>query len=416
MHQKLLIGRLSAGKRPCRQALRLALALFMAASPSAGIEPPITIAAVGDLCGTSCAATAALVAEIDPAVFLALGDLAYPDGSVLDFRFTYDPQYGPYKAITRPAPGNHEYNTPGAMGYFDYFNGLGVFSGPAGDRDKGYYSFDLGDWHIVSLNSNLAISPASAQVRWLRADLAANLKPCTLAFWHHPRFTRANYSDSTEVEPLFQELQDAEADVVLAGHDHNYQRYRKMTAAGLDDPVLGLRSFVVGTGGRGFYPLLPDERREAGEASAYGVLKLELSARGYRWEFMPEAGQSFTDSGSDVCKRALVEVPGFGLTLAPAAITLVQGGSRSVVVTITRPGAGTGPLHLSLAGLPAGVTATFSPAEVHPPEGGSAASTLTLRAGPRAPAAVGLPMITAEDGSASESVLLAITVSASRRP
>lgn len=264
----------------------------------------LRIAAAGDLCGADCNRTAVLVAALDPTLFLALGDLAYNQGEAAEFNAYYDPFYGPFKRITRPTPGNHEYAHAGAHDYFDYFNGVGVYNGVAGDRDKGYYSFDLGDWHIVALNSNLAMAAESPQELWLREDLKSNSKPCTLAFLHAPRFTRANYDDFPAVRPLYQALEDAGADVILAGHDHSYQRYKKLTASGAADPVRGVRSFVVGTGGRSFYPLRADPRRDAGEANAYGVLELELGAGGYSWEFVPERGSTYSDRGSDVCHRA----------------------------------------------------------------------------------------------------------------
>ena len=267
-------------------------------------DEPMTVAAVGDLCGTDCDHTAPLVAEMNPALFLALGDLAYPNGTLAEFNSNYHPHYGPFKPITRPSPGNHEYQTVGAAGYFDYFNGIGAPTGPAGDRDMGYSSFDVGDWHVVSLNSNLVMSATSRQVAWLRQDLAANTKPCTLAYWHHPRFTRANYDDFAEVLPAFEVLEEFQTDLVLAGHDHNYQRYRKLTAAGVPDAERGIRSWVVGTGGRGTYPLRADSRRESAQSDALGVLKLVLSGKGYSWEFITEAGLSFTDRGTDTCKRA----------------------------------------------------------------------------------------------------------------
>ncbi len=156
-------------------------------------------------------------------------------------------------------------------------------------------------WHIIALNSEVDYGAGGAQVAWLRADLAATTKPCVLAYWHKPRFTRGNYSDFTAYTPFFTELYNANAEVVLGGHDHNYQRYQPMTPSGALDPARGVRQFVVGTGGRGHYALRTDARRQAANATAFGILKLTLHANGYDWRFLPVAGQTYTDSGSASC-------------------------------------------------------------------------------------------------------------------
>ena len=368
------------------------------------------VAAVGDICGTDCNLTAPLITSMSPAVLLALGDLAYENGSTTDFNTLYQPYYGPFKPYTKPSPGNHEYQTANASGYFDYFNGAGVFTGPAGDRDKGYYSFDQGDWHMVSLNSNISMTATSAQVTWLKADLAANTKPCTLAYWHHPRFTRANYDDHASVQELYKALQDAQADVILQGHDHNYQRYKKMTASGTIDAVNGLRSWVVGTGGRGFYATRSDTRRDAQQDNTYGVLKLTLTATGYSWEFLSESGGTYTDSGSDTCKKA-VQTPDFGISVAPAALTVVQGGpGQTATVTLSSLNGFSASTGLSVTGLPAGVTASFSPVSVTPAAGGSATSTLTLTASGTATVGTAALTVTGTSGALSHSTPLSLTV------
>ncbi|HSK85986.1 MAG TPA: metallophosphoesterase [Rubrobacter sp.] len=214
---------------------------------------PVVVAA-GDI--AACAtegdeATARLVGGIEGTV-LTLGDNAYPDGSGENFAECYDPSWGQFKVRTKPSPGNHEYETAGASGYFDYFD---YFGDAAGDPDEGYYSYDLGSWHIVALNSNcgegeIRCGPGSPQVQWLEEDLAANdEEACTLAYFHHPLFTSGEYRPGIErVEHLWEILYAAGVDVVLNGHDHNYQRFAPQDPQGRADPEDGIRQFVVGTG------------------------------------------------------------------------------------------------------------------------------------------------------------------------
>jgi len=228
---------------------------------------------------------------------LTTGDNAYPDGTATDYSDRYAPTWGRHKAITKPVPGNHDYHTSGAAGYFGYFGTA------AGDPAKGYYAYDMGGWRLYALNSNIAVSASSAQVAWLKADLAANPRACVMAYWHHPRFSAGNYGDSTAYEPLWQALQDAGAEIVLNGHDHNYQRYVPMRPDGTIDEAGGIREFVLGMGGTGHYALQPrtDGRRAAADDTAFGVLALTLKPAGYDWRFVPEAGRTFSDSGSGSC-------------------------------------------------------------------------------------------------------------------
>ena len=242
--------------------------------------------------------TANLLDTIPGTVFLA-GDNAYPGGSSTDYANCYDPTWGRHKARTRPVPGNHEYSTAGAAGYFGYFGAT------AGDPAKGYYSYDLGDWHIVALNSNIAKSAGSPQEQWLRADLAASTKRCTLAYMHHPLFSSGTLADAT-TQPLWQALYDAGAELVLAGHDHNYQRFRPQTPTGVADPITGIREFIAGMGGAGTFTLgAPLANTEVQNDQTYGVLKLTLYATGYDWKFIPVAGKTFTDAGSGICHDAI---------------------------------------------------------------------------------------------------------------
>ena len=201
-------------------------------------------------------ATAELVEGTEGTV-LALGDNTYPHGSAENFDECYDPTWGLFKDRPRPTPGNHDYETEGARGYFDYFGNA------AGDPDNGYYSYDLGAWHIVALNSNcgeggIRCGPGSPQGRWLEEDLSANdEEACTLAYFHHPLFTSGKYRPGIErVERLWEILHAAGVDVVLNGHDHNYQRFAPQDSGGRADPEGGIRQFEVGTGGRSLYKSL----------------------------------------------------------------------------------------------------------------------------------------------------------------
>src|SRR5581483_6223433 len=212
----------------------------------------------------------------------------------------YAPTWGRFKARTRPAVGNHEYVTPGAAGYFAYFGAA------AGDPATGYYSYDLGAWHVIVLNGNCGevggCGAGSAQQQWLAADLAAHPVVCTLAYWHQPRFSSGPHASDGAYRPFWQTLYDAGADVVLNGHDHIYERFLPQTPGGLLDTARGLRQFTVGTGGASQYGIaFPLATSEVRNGQVYGVLKLTLHPRGYDWEFVPVAGESFTDSGSDHC-------------------------------------------------------------------------------------------------------------------
>jgi hypothetical protein len=253
-----------------------------------------TVVAAGDIAGCSSSyrddATAKLVAGISGTV-LTLGDNAYPDGSTVNFR-CYDASWGRFKSRTRPSPGNHEYHQSGAKPYYSYF---GSRAGPSG---RGYYSFNLGSWHVVSLNSEKL---SSAQERWLKADLAANRTKCTLAFWHKPLFTSGPHAPATNMRPLFKILYDAGADVVLSGHNHNYERFAPQTPDGKADAAKGITQFVAGTGGSGtLYSFTSVKPNSKYRYKGYGVLKLQLNAAGYSYGFVPLSG-STRDSGSGSC-------------------------------------------------------------------------------------------------------------------
>ena len=259
----------------------------------------IHIAAAGDVScgqnsgGASCqqAQTAAVINAGNYAAVLALGDLQYERGALAEFQKFYDASWGAFKAITHPAVGNHEYLTSKAAGYFTYFGAN------AGDATKGYYSYDVGSWHLIALNSNC--SPAggcgvgSPQEKWLKADLAEHRNACTIAYWHHPRYSSGGHGNQTQIQPLWQALSAAHADIVLAGHDHHYERFA---------PIDGIRSWVVGTGGRNLtgFNKTPQPGSQM-RLMNFGVLDLELRDGSYTWRFLAAPGGAVLDTGTDSC-------------------------------------------------------------------------------------------------------------------
>ena len=235
-------------------------------------------------------ATARLLDTISGTVF-ALGDNVYLDGTLGEFTDCYHPTWGRYKDRTMPVPGNHEYFTPGASGYFQYF-----------DNIPPYYAYDLGAWRIYALNSEIDVSATGAQVRWLKNDLDTNPSLCVLAYWHKPRWS-SRYEDGidSKYQTLWKLFHNAGAELVINGHIHNYERFQEMDADG-SAASPGLREIVVGTGGvnhDGYVTRLATS--EIRNASTYGVLKLTLSSTSYSWQFLPVAGESFTDRGTTSC-------------------------------------------------------------------------------------------------------------------
>ncbi len=258
--------------------------------------------AAGDIAGCGSEKDEETAALLDglPGTVLTLGDNVYPVGTDANFANCYDPTWGRHKDRTRPTLGNHEYLDPGAQGYFNYFGAA------AGEMGKGYYSFDVGDWHIIALNSECSAiggcGIGDPQGQWLQADLAANPSACTLAYWHRPRFSSGKQGNKSTVRPFWDLLYAAGADVVLNGHDHTYERFAPQDPAGNADPGRGIREFVVGTGGKTLYDFrVPKPNSEVRNNLAPGVLKLTLHPTSYEWEFVPIAGQTFTDSGSAEC-------------------------------------------------------------------------------------------------------------------
>jgi hypothetical protein len=242
--------------------------------------------------------TAALLDRIEGTVFTT-GDNAYERGTDQEFRECYDPSWGRHRTRTRPSVGNHEYGTPGAAGYFRYFGAA------AGEPGRGYYSYSLGAWHLVVLNSNcriVACDAESEQVRWLRADLAAHPTRCTVAYWHHPRWGSGPHGGAESMAVIWLALYDAGADLVLAGHNHLYERFAPQDPSGRLDGARGIREITVGTGGRSHYQVRRvAANSEVRNTDTFGVLKVTLEPTRYTWEFVPEPGKTFRDAGATTC-------------------------------------------------------------------------------------------------------------------
>jgi uncharacterized protein YjdB len=301
--------------------------------------PAVVLVGAGDIadCSSSGNETTATLLDSIPGTVFTAGDNAYPDGSAINFSQCYDPSWGRHKARTRPAPGNHDYHTSGATGYFGYYGAL------AGASGTGYYSYDIGEWHVISLNSNISMSAGSTQEQWLRADLAASTRQCTVAYWHHPRFSSGTqHGSATSTQPFWQALYDAGAEIVISGHEHNYERFAPQTPSGTSDPTTGIREFVAGTGGVGHYddqgPPLPNS--ELFNGTTWGVLKLSLGSSTYSWEFIPVAGGTFTDSGTGSCHGRPVSSGLSGVSAVPTTIVTSDGSSVSTITVTARDASG----------------------------------------------------------------------------
>jgi acid phosphatase type 7 len=311
----ILIGGLGLGIAPLL-APRILTFVPTDSSLAASKTSDPAILAVGDMVcdrlpapailGSSPTQTCQMLATSDLAVrgkyaaVLALGDLQYENGSLAKFQQFYTPTWGRVKAITRPAVGNHEYLTPGAAGYYRYFGAA------AGNPQKGYYSFNIGSWHLIALNANCrevgGCQTGSAQEKWLKADLAKHANFCTLAYWHQPRFSSGPHGNNPDTQAFWQALYQAGAEIILSAHDHSYERFAPQTPKAIADPKSGLRQFVVGTGGRSLYPFLKVQpNSQVRNDQTYGVLKLVLHPRSYDWQFIPIKGSTFTDKGSSAC-------------------------------------------------------------------------------------------------------------------
>ncbi len=265
------------------------------------VVAPSVLVGAGDIadCTKNGDSLTANLMDTIPGTVMAVGDNAYPDGTSADYKNCYNPTWGRFKARTKPVPGNHDYITTNASGYFNYFGAA------AGASGKGYYSYDLGDWHVVALNSNITMNVGSPQEVWLRADLAKSTKRCTLAYMHHPLFSSGNEGAHIETRPLWVDLYNAGAELVIVGHDHDYERFAPQSPTGVADSIRGIREIVVGTGGGGLFDVkAPVPNSERLENHTLGVLKLTLHTASYSWKFLPVAGKTFGDSGSTACHDA----------------------------------------------------------------------------------------------------------------
>ncbi len=279
-------------------------------------EESVTIMAAGDIAceptnsdfrlgiGTDSAcranSTADIVIQHNPDAVLVPGDLQYAEGELSNFMSSYNPSWGQFKDKTYPVPGNHEYRTSDAAGYFDYFGEQ------AGEEGKGYYSVQMGNWQVIALNSNCAYiagcEPGSPQYEWLRQTLETGTGSCEIALLHHPRWSSGRHGNNDAVGPLYELLYEYGVEVAIAGHDHDYERFAPQDPSGRRDDTRGIRDFIVGTGGRNLYrfgSVAPNS--EVRENKTFGVLKMELNDGSYEWEFVPEAGKTFSDVGSGSC-------------------------------------------------------------------------------------------------------------------
>jgi acid phosphatase type 7 len=268
----------------------------------------IAVYAAGDIANckdrspeeSDAAKTAALIASRlagdNDAAVLTLGDNTYPVGRPSEFTDCYHPTWGQFKQRTYPSPGNHEYYTPNAIGYYGYFGDT------AGAGAHGYFSFTLGSWHVISLNSNLKPDEHKGQLAWLKEDLEKHKTFCTLAYWHHPLYSSGGHGDNAGMEDAWKMLHAADADLVLASHDHDYERFAPQDVNGNRDDRRGIRQFVVGTGGAKLTSLRSRRSNsEISDNSTPGVLKLTLKNLGYEWEFLPVEKSGFTDRGTALC-------------------------------------------------------------------------------------------------------------------
>ncbi|MEZ5289557.1 MAG: metallophosphoesterase [Vicinamibacterales bacterium] len=268
------------------------------ASAPPGAGPSVSFVGAGDIarCGSPEAEATARLLDGLPGTVFTLGDNVYPEGSPQTYRDCYGPTWGRHLARTRPVAGNHDWTGDAGVAYFDYF---GTAAGP---RGLGFYSYDLGAWHILALNSNLHGNAGSAQHAWVRGDLAAKKYPCILAYWHHPRFSSGPNGSDANMRDIWYLLQDAGAELVLSGHDHDYERFAPQDGDGRLDLARGIRQFVVGTGGYSLYDLRGSRSNvDASNDRTWGVLRLTLHPGRYDWEFVPMAGQPYRDSGSAAC-------------------------------------------------------------------------------------------------------------------
>jgi hypothetical protein len=271
------------------------LAFGDAGGPVVG-GPDATILAAGDIadCANVGAQSTARLLDTHPGEVLTLGDHAYPSATRQALATCYESTWGRHKGRTRATPGNHDWGEDSGTPYYEYF---GAAAGPR----TGYYSFNVGSWHVLSLNSNIGGGVSSPQFHWVLADLAANPSRCTMAVWHHPRFSSGANGSHRDMQQLWWLLDNNGVDVVLAGHEHGYERFAPQDHEGVSSPT-GIRQFVVGTGGGALTGYLAPLANSQVRGSAWGVLRMTLRSDSYAWTFLPAAGAAFTDSGSDTCR------------------------------------------------------------------------------------------------------------------
>src|SRR5437016_4820072 len=332
---------------------------MQSATSVAAASGPVTLVGAGNIAkcnATGDDATAVLLDGIPGTVFAA-GDAAYDNGTLTQYNTCYHLSWGRHKARTQPTPGERDYKTANAAGYFTYFGAA------AGDPKQGYYSYDLGAWHIVVLNSGssslVPTTATSPQVQWLRADLAAHPAHCTLAYWHNPLFDSKD-APNANIRPLWDALYAGGVDVVVNAHYAFYERFAPQTPAGVADPVEGIREFIVGTGGAEVGSFgTTRANSQVRSSGTFGVLNLTLDDAGYHWEFVPVAGKTFSDTGSTPCHGApptvsagpdLTTNPGDTVTLsatfgdpdpadAPWAYTIAWGDGSASTGTAPSPAA-----------------------------------------------------------------------------
>ena len=263
--------------------------------PSVAPVPPATLVGAGDIanCTEGAARTAELLDRIDGTVFTT-GDNAYPSGAWSEFQACYEPTWGRNRHRTRPTPGNHDYHTENGAPYYRYF---GDRAGPAG---LGYYSYTLGAWHVIALNSEIEVGAGSRQEQWLRADLAANPARCTAVYWHRALYSSGPHGGDATMRDVWRTLHEHSVDLVIVGHDHLYERFAPQDATGRLDRARGIRQFVVGTGGASVYPVQATRPNSELTASVLGVLAFTLDADRYQWRFVSVDG-SFHDQGTEAC-------------------------------------------------------------------------------------------------------------------
>ena len=320
------IGSLPRRGRRVRRLTTSRSASRLASWQSAGLDP--VVAAAGDIAcdpedpyfnaglGVAGACrqlpSSDLLLRTDLWQILPLGDAQYEDGALWKLERSFDPSWGRLKALMRPVAGNHEYADPGASGYFDYFKGAGQRSGPAGERGAGYYGYDLGAWHLVALNSKCGrvggCGDGSAQMRWLRSDLAGHPSACTLAYWHRPLFSSGEHAGEDEdgdgradMAPAWNLLYQAGAELILNGHEHFYERFAPQRPDGAYDPQRGIRELIVGVGGRNNFGFVGRAANSEARANGVGVLRLTLGEGSYEWELVRAGTGAVADAGSGTC-------------------------------------------------------------------------------------------------------------------